>query len=202
MMTVADIEAVIAASGSDNLPAFGGKFEGGIHCQQIPDELAPCIHAILASGHDIASCLEIGVAAGGTTFLMNHFFSPERIVLVDDGKHHKVGLRPSVLTGIKYKEIVGRSCDLDVVSAVHEDSPYDIIIIDSDHSYQNVSQEIEKYLWMLSQGGFLIVHDSVAVDDVARIVKELKMKKALKFINEFVSKTHKPCGIALFQRGK
>ena len=29
--------------GSDNVTVFGGKFEGGINLQQIPDEIAPAV---------------------------------------------------------------------------------------------------------------------------------------------------------------
>ena len=73
MDTMQSIIDFILASGSDDLATFGGKHEGGIHCQQIPDELAPCILAILESGETINAYLEIGVAAGGTTFLVNHY---------------------------------------------------------------------------------------------------------------------------------
>ncbi len=69
------IEQFILDAGSDNLGVFGGIYEGGIHCQQIPDEIAPCILTILESGESIKSYLEIGVAAGGSTFLFNHFIS-------------------------------------------------------------------------------------------------------------------------------
>jgi len=73
-----NIEQFVLDAGSDDLPTFGGSFEGGIHCQQIPDEIGPCIHAILGSGLDLRSYLEIGVAAGGTTFLFDHFSSRKR----------------------------------------------------------------------------------------------------------------------------
>ena len=34
------IQEFIHNAGSDNLSVFSGKFEGGVHCQQVPDEFA------------------------------------------------------------------------------------------------------------------------------------------------------------------
>ncbi len=62
--------------------------------------MAPCIKAILNSGEFPAHYLEIGAAAGGTTYLIDHFLEPRIIVLIDDNKHPKAHLRPYVLRDI------------------------------------------------------------------------------------------------------
>src|SRR3972149_4521353 len=98
-ITVEEIEQFVIDAGSDHVPTFGGKYEGGMQIQQIPDEIAPCIMAILKSGEPIKNYLEIGVAAGGMVALINHYFHPGKIVLIDDNAHPKHHIRPYVLDG-------------------------------------------------------------------------------------------------------
>jgi len=194
------IEQFIIDSGSDDLRTFGGRFEGGINIQQIPDEIAPCIAEILKTGK-IKTYLEIGVAAGGTTFLFNHYFHPE-ITLIDDNKHHKAKLRKKILEGIERRELIGKSDDENIIKVASE-STYDIILIDGDHLYPGVKLDTVLYKPLLNPDGFLIYHDSLQKEwGVKRLVKELKTDKSLKFIHEYVSKKHSPLGVALFRRVK
>ena len=201
-INIEEIEQFILKTGSDDLPTFGGDYEGGIHIQQISDEIAPCIHAILESKKKIISYLEIGVAAGGTTFLFNYFFHPDRIVLIDDNKHPKMGLRANILKDIKYTEIIGNSQDEESVARVSKLVPFDIIFIDGDHSYTGVKLDTILYLPYLSPGGFLILHDSVLPEwGIMRVVRELKLNMELEFIGEYVSqKPLRPCGVTLFRK--
>lgn len=200
-ISVKNIEQFIIDAGSDDLPTFGGSFQGGIHCQQIADELAPCIRAIIESGIKVRSYLEIGVAAGGTTFLFDHFFKPENMVLVDDNKHHKAGLRPDILKHVPAHEIIGRSADESSVAAAAALAPYDVIVIDGDHLYTGVKIDTLLYLPMLRKGGFLVLHDSALPEwGVERVVRELKLDPSVEFIGEYVSSNHtRPLGVALFR---
>jgi hypothetical protein len=201
-MTLEEIEKYILEAGSDDLGTFGGYFEGGIHCQQVPDELAPCILSILSTGKRINSYLEIGVAAGGTTFLIDYFFNPSVIVLVDDGKHHKAGFRPTILKNIEYHELIGRSDDEEIIKTARVFSSYDLIMIDGDHLYPGVKLDVVHYMPMLANRGFLVFHDSALPEwGVPRIVRELKENDDLEFVDEFVSKKHpKPLGLAVFRK--
>lgn len=200
--SLAEIEQFIVDAGSDSLEVFGGTYEGGIHIQQIPDELAPCVVAVLDSGEDIPSYLEIGAAAGGTTYVMNHFFSPQSIVLIDDNIHPKHELRPDTLKGINRKEIIGNSRDQTVIDQV--EGPFGLLVIDGDHSYQGVHADIENYLPFLREGGFLMLHDTATNIwgcDVPAVVEELKQLPGLNVVGEFISQKHPaPCGLALFQK--
>jgi predicted O-methyltransferase YrrM len=197
------IEQFIIDAGSDDVPTFGGSFEGGIHLQQVPDEIAPCILALMESGEQINSYLEIGVAAGGTTYLFNHFFHPGQIVLIDDNKHHKAGLRADILKGIAYQEIIGRSDDEASIAIAAGLGPFDVILIDGGHLYPCVKADVTNYLPMLRPGGFLIMHDSAIPPPWGspQVVTELKGDPCVEFAAEWVSKTHwQPCGVALFRR--
>ena len=201
-LSLAEIEKFIEDAGSDDLPVFGGTYQGGIHVQQIPDEIAPCILAILETKEKIASYFEIGVAAGGTTFLFNHFFDLKQIVLLDDNKHPEAGLRADILKDIKYTEVIGNSHDEESVAKVADFEPFDIILIDGDHSYAGVKLDVTLFLPYLRPGGFLILHDSIRPEfDVQKAVKELKADERMEFIDEYISKKHSsPCGIALFKK--
>jgi cephalosporin hydroxylase len=198
-----EIQEFIQNAGSDNLSVFSGKFEGGVNCQQVPDEFAQAIAAMQEYQREIDNYLEIGVAAGGTTYHMNYFFSPEKIVLVDDNMHIKAPLRPEILAGIPArKEIIGKSGSDAVKAKVAAlGLKYDLIIIDGDHTYEGVKADVENYLPWLADGGFLMFHDSALPDwGVMAVVAELKGSKDLEFIGEYKSTMRAPLGIALFRK--
>jgi len=199
---VEEIIRFIEDAGSDHLPTFGGKHVGGIYVQQIPDEIAPCIHAILESGEPIRSYLEIGVAAGGMTYLMDHYFHPSTNVLVDTNEHPRCVNRPQVLAGIRTTEVIGKSGDKNVRDAVIGlGHAYDAMMIDGVHDYENVKRDVDLYAPFLRDGGFLMLHDSVLHQwGVARVVAELKNNPAFLSVGEWTSKTTTPCGVALFQK--
>ena len=71
MNTVEIIERAVVAAGSDSLGVFGGEREGGARVQQIPDEFARFVMAVL-DGPPVKRYLEIGSAAGGTAYLVHH----------------------------------------------------------------------------------------------------------------------------------
>jgi len=203
--TAEEIEQFVIDAGSDDLPTFGGKYVGGIHVQQIPDEIAPAIHAILKSGHRIDAYLEIGVAAGGTTSLFHHFFRPGEIVLVDDGAHWKAGLREGILKDVPHLFIRGNSHSPEIAGQVAGVSPdYDLIIIDAGHAYDAVRADVSTYLPMLRPGGFLLLHDSALPEwGVGRVVQELKGAGEPAFVGEYVTATAvRPCGVALFRKAE
>lgn len=198
-----DIEQFILDSGSDNLGTFGGLFEGGIQCQQVADELAPCILAIIESREVIESYLEIGSAAGGSAFIINHFLKPDKIVVVDDNQHPKAHIRPYILRDITHDEVIGNSHDdATATQAENFDIIFDLLMVDGDHFYEGVKADVETYGEFLRPGGFLIFHDSQigAPYGCYQVSQELKQDKRWCLVGEFISVKHKPCGIALFRK--
>lgn len=200
--SVENIETFIRECGSEDLEVFGGTYAGGVCSQQIPDELAPCIYDLLKMGVKINSYLEVGAAAGGTTYIFDYYFNPKQIVLLDNNEHPKYNLRPEILKGIEYREIIGDSQSESASVAAREFSPYDFIILDAVHTYQATKIDVALYGPMLSKGGYLFLHDSVwSGGKVDRVVRELKTEKGWEFIGEYITKVHKnPCGIALFRK--
>jgi hypothetical protein len=200
--SVEGIEEYVKSIGSDDIPTFGGTWVGGAGIQQIPDEIAPCLYAMLKSGERIDSYFELGVASGGMTKVMHHYFNPGTIVLVDTNEHARCKDRSQVLAEIKCIEIIGKSEDDHVLGRfLSLGYAYDAMMIDGVHYYLNVKKDVEKYAASLRNGGFLMLHDSALVQwGVPRLVAELKNDPAWEFVGEWNSKVMNPCGVALFQR--
>ena len=200
--SIEEIKEFIQQAGSDNISVFSGKFEGGVHCQQVPDEFARAIYAIMDTGKEINNFLEIGVAAGGTTYHIDHFFTPANIILIDDNMHQKASLRAEILRGIPHKEIIGRSGSESVLKEFTAlNIKFDLIIIDGDHTYEGVKADVDNYVPFLADGGLLMFHDSAMPDwGVAAMVAELKGAKDLTFMGEYKSEMRVPLGLALFQK--
>lgn len=198
-----EIEQFIFNAGSDHVPTFGGQdVPGSIQCQQAPDELAPCLLNIMESGEPIKNYLEIGVAAGGTTFLINHFLKPEKIVLIDDNQHPKAHIRGYILTGIPYTEIIGHSQSQGALAMLQSlELTFDMIMIDGGHTYEEVKADVKFYKSYLRDGGFLLLHDSsLAAWGVMQVVEELKKDKGFEFVEEYKSQVIAPLGLALFRK--
>jgi len=194
-----EIEKVIMASGSDDLVTFGGSYIGGVYLQQVPSELSSCIKAILDSGKEIMSYLEIGVAAGGTTFIINHFFHPFRIVLIDDNQHPKVKFRSAILRGVATEQKIGNSHNQEIIDSVS--GPFDLILLDGDTGYDATMADISNYTSKLTAGGFLILHDTAnSGQGVYHVVKELAQGTEFTLVGEWISGSGPSCGIALFRK--
>ena len=198
-----EIEQYVYEAGCDDVGTFRGKFEGGIQAQQIPDEIAPCINAILESGEMTKHYLEIGVAAGGTTRIMHHFLKFDQIVLIDDNQHPKAHIRPYILDGIKHIEIIGTSLAQGTIDKLKSlNLMFDVIFIDADHSYLGISRDVKLYREFLRPGGFLILHDTLLPEwGPIYATAELKKDKEMKFLGEYATKKPmKQLGVTLFQR--
>ena len=199
--TEQEIEQFILDAGSDNLTVFGGSHVGGIFCQQNSDELAALIYTILETGEPIKTYLELGAAAGGSVYLMNHFFTPDKLVLVDDGQHPRAWMRKTILQGLSYENISGLSYTEDTLFVAAKFAPYDFILVDADHTYPSVRADVTLYLPLLRPGGFMAMHDSIYFGgDVGRVVREMRTDPQVEFIAEFSSKKYEPLGTALFRK--
>ncbi len=191
------ITQFILDSGSDDLPTFGGSFVGGIYLQQVPSEFASCIKAILDSGVEISSYLEIGVASGGAAFIISHFFHPTRIVLIDDNQHPKAKYRKEILKGIVTEQFIGNSHTQSIIDSVT--GPFHLILLDGDTGYEAIMADINNYASKLNSGGFLAIHDTANSGfGVYQVVGELSQGSDYKLIGEWIDSVS--CGIALFRK--
>lgn len=200
--TVEEIESYILGLGQENMNGFGGNFAGGIHLQQIPDEIAPCLAELLKYKDEIHNYLECGSASGGSCFVFNHFFPLEKIVLIDNNGLGRQGLRNEVLKGIYHQELIGKSDDEVIYASVAKmGTLFDLIVLDSDHSYQNVRVETALYLPFLRPGGFLFLHDTVYSNDGdGRVMRELAAYGGMELVAEYVSEKWQKLGIGLLRK--
>ena len=204
--TIAEIEQFVVSHGTEDFNTFGqmeGSFVGGNFCQQVVDEIGPCIHYLLSNNVQINSYLEVGAAAGGTTFLFNHYFHPETIIIIDNNSHPQCFHRGRVLREIETIEIIDDSQSENAVRRAKKYSPFDFVVLDAVHTYMETMMDIVHFAPMIAPGGHLFLHDSVwAGGEVERVVREMKTHADYKFIHEWVSPTNitNPCGIALFSR--
>lgn len=200
--TVEEIESFILTLGQESTNGFGGTKAGGIYLQQIPDELAPCLAELLKYKDEIHNYLEVGSASGGSCYVFNHFFPLEKIVLIDNNGLGRQALRNEVLKGIFHQELIGRSDDEVVYDSVAKMGiQFDLIVLDSDHSYQNVRLEAALYLPFLRPGGFLFLHDIVySPDGDGRVMRELAAGKDMELVAEYVSEKWEKLGIGLLRK--
>ncbi|MEN6473771.1 MAG: class I SAM-dependent methyltransferase [Syntrophaceae bacterium] len=193
------IESFIMDSGSDNVAVFGGRFEGGIHCQQVPDELAGFIKFMLDAGSAIQSYLEISISAGGTACVIAKFLNPENIVVIDNNRHWAAAKRAAILNGIGYLEIVGNSRSPETIARAGSD--HDIVFIDGERTYEGVMADAKNFIPLVRPGGFVAIHDStLEARGITQAVNELKEDPGLEFVTEFLSTKRAPLGIALFRK--
>lgn len=201
---------IVLDAGSDSLAVFGGRFEGGLCLQQVPDEIAPALDMLKAAlnptGTTPLLMLEIGSASGGTVALVHRVIGIEAAVIVDDNAHDRSAVRPDVLCDVPATEIVGDSHDPAVAVAVADAGfDFDLLHIDGDHSYAGVAGDFKQYVRLVRPGGFVMFHDTVhwSTPGVRQLVDEIKTMDGWTLAGEFVSATHAdPCGITLFQKQK
>lgn len=150
---------------------------------------------------DELKVLEIGVLFGVSASFMHMALSPfykrVRLVLLDpfDGYYGSEHLDP--LTGQKVSRgavernlrraaipledvtiLEGFSTDKAIQESALLEGPYDVLVIDGDHTYDGIRADFEQYAMMLAPGGILIIDDYGSEDwpDVTKYVDDVVAK--------------------------
>jgi len=190
--------------GSDNIPVFGGDFEGGIHLQQNISEIVDLVKFLMGLNRKFNNFLEVGSAAGGNTFVLNKYLGFENVVIVDDNNHPKHGFRKETLKDIKRVEFIGNSQSKEANEWVKSlNMEFDIMFIDADHSYEGVRNDTYNYIEFLNDDGYVIFHDTYCCEGIVRWRYEMK-NGIFPFLNPVVEFHHQdtswPKGISIFQK--
>lgn len=208
---LSELESVIIDLGVDDISTFGGKYEGGVHLQQVASEIAECIYDLKEVNRKFSNFLEIGSAAGGNTYLFNHFFEFDNIAIIDDNRHKKYALRQEVLKDVPHSEFIGDSHSEQAVKFLEGlQCNYDIIFIDGDHSYDGVKQDYMTFKDFLNYKGFVVFHDTFVCRGVSDFVFKLKKESLLfnpispeilpvRFFGEYIGRGENRLGITVFQ---
>lgn len=202
-MTFDETVKLIESWGSDYKKRFGGTYNGGICLQQESKEMANLVLLFQSYKLKDISYLEIGCAAGGSTYVMNHFLDLKNIILIDDNKHSGHVRLKKILKYVKYNKIVGDSQSEQTRALVlNLNLQFDIIFIDADHSYRGVKRDTLLYLPFLKEGGFMAFHD---VEDkhvgIRKWLDEVRAngKVGLKHITTFAQYPNR-LGIGVYQK--
>jgi hypothetical protein len=101
--------------------------------------------------------MEIGSYRGYTAlFLAQHISSDAKIVTIDRHPDHGEAYRETAFTSMIERRVgeTGRA-----MFARDAPASYDLIFVDSDHSYRGVRNDSEFVLPLLAPGGFIVWHD-------------------------------------------
>jgi len=119
--------------------------------QQRFSELNPFLEFVIKET-DCKNALEIGGANGGLTYILSRLF--DKVVTID------------IIHNVWYEEdniirLTANSHNLSsqYLEKVVEFSPYDLIFIDGDHSYEGVKQDFLLFKPLLKKSGVIALHD-------------------------------------------
>jgi predicted O-methyltransferase YrrM len=120
----------------------------------------------LVPPHPRAVC-EIGVAAGGTSFVLTGIASPDAIVVLLDLAFPPGRARALRAFGRARQSVVCVAGDSHteetrarVEQALHG-RPLDVLFIDGDHRYEGARADFERYAPLVRHGGIVAFHDIV-----------------------------------------
>jgi len=203
MMTYDEILQLILAAGSDSLHVFGGLYEGGYRCQQVPYEISSAINVL--QDREYHSYIEIGAAAGGTTRFLTDCIKIGDVAIIDDNQHSGHTLRCGNLNALKntgnLREWVGNSHSLECKQFLqYYNHTFDFALIDGDHCYSGVKQDIELLLPYLENNAVVMLHDTDVVPDIRILFAEMRegLFPQLTFLFNFVNAQSPNCGLGAF----
>lgn len=174
---------------------FSNLYKGNIPLQQMPDEIAACLSKIQKK--KVKSYLEIGSGQGGSAYLMNEYFDLFTLVMVDvEPDPQRLERLPDAI------EIIGDSKSPGVIDRVLKHCPYDLVLIDGDHTYEGVVNDFVHYEQMLNTFGHVLFHDTRSWPGVRDFMPHMMRHARYHFSGEFLSAIGTPQGLCLFQKIK
>jgi predicted O-methyltransferase YrrM len=132
---------------------------------QDPREILGLLDLVRRRAAPLHATCEIGVAAGGTAFLLSRAAADDAtLVLVDrdfaDG--HDTALPLFAREGQRLRCVRGDSqadATRDAVTAMLQGRRLDLLLIDADHSLTGVSRDFALYTPLVRPGGLVALHD-------------------------------------------
>jgi predicted O-methyltransferase YrrM len=157
---------------------------------QNPDELCELIF-FLKKRKNNESYLEIGFGHGLTNTILNKFFSFKKIVAVDPFGAHIRG--NTLIPNIRFKNLIlicQKTNSQIVKNELKKLAPFDIILIDGDHSYDAVKYDFNVVKNFVKKGSVIVFHDINFEDSGSMkfwksIKKEYKTKEIIAPSNSY-----------------
>ena len=190
----------IRNAGTNSLPHFrnGYQFEGGLRLQQNPAEFA-ALCAYLKTHGPCATYLEIGTAGGGTCRFLSEAVGFNKVYSIDDGTHPDACYQADNLRHVPNLQcFVGDSHSMAAQDFLQNciSEPVDIVLIDGDHSYCGVWQDVQLVLKVSRPGTLLVFHDTVACRGVEQAWLRSVREKLIRPLAEYVG-DEAPLGIGV-----
>jgi cephalosporin hydroxylase len=139
------------------------------HASQHRDELAAALTVVADLGPSVI--VEIGCDAGGTLYAWRQVCDRVYGITAADNSYEAGGSsRPLDAHGSVV--LIGDSHDPSSVAwldAQLAGDPVDALIIDGDHTYAGVSDDLGRYGPLVRPGGLILLHDIVTVDPRAEV---------------------------------
>ncbi len=195
-----EVRQAICAAGTDSAEYFGKSYthKGGLSLQQNPDEFG-CLCLFLEERGGLSRYAEVGTASGGTCRFLQKRLGFERVVCLDDGNHPRAKEQDENLSTIEnWDRFVGDSHSPEARVFLKDlgASPFDVIMIDGDHSYEGVVEDVEMMLGHCRRGTLMILHDTVACEGVERAWLRLVSSGRGRAVAEFID-VERPLGIGV-----
>lgn len=107
--------------------------------------------------------VEIGVAMGGTTYLLaNAIPSVWKVIGVDFFPRNRRALKSVIREGVRMDFVTGNSSSPETVAKVKDilgGREVDLLLIDGDHAYDAAFKDYEAYRPLVRNGGWIAFHD-------------------------------------------
>ncbi len=197
--------AYVHSVGSLDPAFFSASASGGYFLQQVPEEFAAFLTFVESQPKKVRRYLEIGSASGGFIRCIYERLGFEQAVMIDDG-NWQGGMQLANIDAFKDKvrRVVTDSHAPLARLALYEEKPFDLIMIDGDHSFAGVLEDIDLALPYANADtliGFHDVHASEEAPEVGPAMWEAIAAGKLRLVANFLKRdAHTPLGIAVCRK--
>lgn len=138
--------------------------------------------------------LETGTNAGYSTYCvaagLRDLGGDRRVFTLDLGEAAHLFRGTEVEHLVTFVAANSLEVDLCHLSRTGERPAFDMLFLDSDHSYKTIIGEINRFAPVLRIGGTLILHDSMIFDGIALVVRQLAAEGSFEVVNLLTPRTH------------
>ncbi len=185
-----ELIAIVEKSGSGSSEVFGfPEIPDGLYLQQDSEEFASFVHFVATKLPPAKLSLDIGVASGGQTKFLRDYYPAEKTIVVDIGQH------PQFVHWERIKRQINSELILEIIQDSHAPevaeklAPFarqvDFAFVDGDHSYRGLRKDIFLVRELLAPGGYMVLHDTLAVHDCRRVHEELLRSGKFSLVRNF-----------------
>jgi hypothetical protein len=184
---------------------FSASVSGGYNLQQVPEEFAAFLTFIDSQPKRVSRYLEIGSASGGFIRCIFERIGFDHAVMIDDGNWQgEQQLANIEAFKDKVRRVVTDSHAPLAKLVLHDERPFDLIMIDGDHSFAGVIQDIDLVLPYANAETLISFHDVHASEEAPEVgpaMWEAIAAGKLKLVANFFKRdAHTPLGIAVCRK--